>query len=158
VSFGTYSRPPLITHRIGTTILWFPSWIPNTGPATFGACIGLFFLAAFSRFVEALRVACSPPMTATRRYLLGPECACATLFMLWSGVNYLLMLAVMQFNVWWFVAILVGLGSGELAFGRYCRTYGVVIRPGSGNLVVTGSEPKAGVNASYGGAVRDEDI
>jgi hypothetical protein len=146
------TKAPLIVYRIGTSILWFPSWIPNTGPATFGACVGLFFLAAFSRFVEALRVACSPPMTPTRRFLLGPECACATLFMLWSCVNYFLMLAVMQINVWWFVAILLGLLWGEFAFGRYCRAYGLVVRPGSDNLVVTGSETKAGVNASYGGA------
>jgi hypothetical protein len=72
--------------------------------------------------------------------------------MLWSCVNYFLMLAVMQINVWWFVAILLGLLWGEFAFGRYCRAYGLVVRPGSDNLVVTGSETKAGVNASYGGA------
>jgi hypothetical protein len=41
-----------------------------------------------------------------------------------SGVNYFLMLAVMQFNVWLFIAILFGLGVGELGFGRYCRTAG----------------------------------
>jgi hypothetical protein len=39
-----------------------------------------------------------------------------------NGANYFLMLAVMQFNVWLFIAILFGLGVGELGFGRYCRT------------------------------------
>lgn len=77
--------------------------------------------------------------------------------MFWNGVNYLLMLAVMQFNVWWFVAILLGLLSGGFAFGRFCRTYGVVARPGLGNLVVTGSKPKAGVNASFRGVAGDEE-
>jgi copper transporter 1 len=125
--------------------LWFPNWIPTTAPATFGACVGLFFLAGASRFVEALRVACSPPLTSTRRFLLGPECVCATLFMLLSGVNYFLMLAVMQFDVWFFIAILLGLWAGELGFGRYCRTYGSVLGPGMARFASPGSEPKAGL-------------
>lgn len=44
--------------------------------------------------------------------------------MVWSAISYLLMLAVMQFNVWFFIAILIGLGVGELGFGRYCRSQG----------------------------------
>ena len=42
--------------------------------------------------------------------------------MVWSAITYLLMLAVMQFNVWFFIAIIIGLGVGELGFGRYCRS------------------------------------
>jgi len=42
--------------------------------------------------------------------------------MVWSAISYFLMLAVMQFNVWFFIAILIGLGVGELGFGRYCRS------------------------------------
>lgn len=41
--------------------------------------------------------------------------------MLSSAVQYFLMLAVMQYSVWFFVAIILGLGVGELGFGRYCR-------------------------------------
>ena len=41
--------------------------------------------------------------------------------MLSSAVGYLLMLAVMQYSVWFFIAIIIGLGAGEMGFGRYCR-------------------------------------
>ena len=102
--------------------------MPTTGPATFFACAGLFFLAAFSRFLEAFRLACIPPTPVEHRLRpnspFGPECICAALFMVWSAISYLLMLAIMQFNVWFFIAILFGLGVGELGFGRYCRSLG----------------------------------
>jgi hypothetical protein len=48
--------------------------------------------------------------------------------MLSSAITYFLMLAVMQFSVWFFVAIVLGLGLGELGFGRYCRTQGMLLR------------------------------
>ncbi|GFZ52452.1 hypothetical protein JCM24511_10225 [Saitozyma sp. JCM 24511] len=129
MSSGSLSNYTLMTMgpfttEVGTSILWFDNWIPTTAPATFGACIGLFFLGAFSRFLEAFRIACSPPTPRDRDFRFGTECVCAVLFMFASGVNYFLMLAVMQFNVWLFIAILFGLGVGELGFGRYCRTAG----------------------------------
>ncbi|KAF8273781.1 hypothetical protein EI94DRAFT_1794819 [Lactarius quietus] len=114
--------------EIGGSILWFNGWMPTTGPATFFAFVGLSFLAAFSRFLEAFRLACIPPTELDPRRRtsspFGPECVCATLFMVWSAISYFLMLAVMQYNVWFFIAILIGLGVGELGFGRYCRSLG----------------------------------
>ncbi|KAM0754610.1 Ctr copper transporter [Meredithblackwellia eburnea MCA 4105] len=41
------------------------------------------------------------------------------LFAFASFVQYLLMLAVMTFNAWFFVAIVLGLGVGEMGFGRF---------------------------------------
>lgn len=109
-------------------MLWFNGWMPTTGPATFFACVGLFFLAAFSRFLEAFRLACIPPTAVDPRSRLNapviPECVCTVLFVLWSAISYFLMLAVMQLNIWYFIAILIGLGMGELGFGRYCRQLG----------------------------------
>ncbi|KAF8273779.1 hypothetical protein EI94DRAFT_1714907 [Lactarius quietus] len=105
--------------EIGGSILWFNGWIPTTGPATFFTSVGLSFLAAFSRFLEAFRLACIPLTSSTLA-----ACVCATLFMVWSAISYFLMLAVIQYNVWFFIAILIGLGVGELGFGRYCRPLG----------------------------------
>ena len=44
--------------------------------------------------------------------------------MLTSAINYFLMLAIMQFNVWFFIGIVLGHGAGEMGFGRYCRLQG----------------------------------
>ncbi|CAD6577504.1 MAG: hypothetical protein TREMPRED_001969 [Tremellales sp. Tagirdzhanova-0007] len=121
------------TTDVGTSILWFANWIPTTAPATFAACVGLFFLGISSRYLEALRLACLPPLPASQthyappRFRLGPECVCSGLYMLYSGINYFLMLAVMQFSVWFFIAIVIGLGAGEMAFGRFCRTQAVTV-------------------------------
>ena len=41
------------------------------------------------------------------------------LFALVAFVNYLLMLSVMTYDVWFFVAVLLGLGTGECAVGRF---------------------------------------
>jgi copper transporter 1 len=41
-----------------------------------------------------------------------------------SFVNYLLMLAVMTVNAFFFIAILLGLVVGELAFGRFVVAIG----------------------------------
>ena len=38
--------------------LWITAFTPTTSAATFGACVGLFFLSVFSRFLNALRWGC----------------------------------------------------------------------------------------------------
>ena len=39
---------------VGDT-LWFDGWTPTSAGATFGACVGLFFIAAISRLLAAIR-------------------------------------------------------------------------------------------------------
>lgn len=40
---------------LGASNLWFSSWTPTTAGSTFGACLGLFFLAILSRFLSAVK-------------------------------------------------------------------------------------------------------
>lgn len=157
--------------------MWFSGWTPTTAGETFGACLGLFFLAVLSRFLSAVK-ACAEvawlhsyqqqnrarrrngpialpdtvasvdtpatqPMlqketsrdssapsypssaTPTRQSPFSPPFSLAIdlprslLFGLQAFIAYLLMLAVMTYNAWFFIAILLGLVAGEMAFGRY---------------------------------------
>ncbi|GAA5876770.1 hypothetical protein JCM16303_006281 [Sporobolomyces ruberrimus] len=43
------------TTSLGASNLWFSSWTPTSAGATFGACLGLFFLAILSRFLAAVK-------------------------------------------------------------------------------------------------------
>jgi len=56
------------------------------------------------------------PWTAPWRFSIElPRAGLSTVV---SGVGYLLMLAVMTFNVGYFLSVLAGIFVGELAFGR----------------------------------------
>ena len=43
----------------------------------------------------------------------------AVLFVFQAFVGYLLMLAVMSYSAWFFIAVLLGFGVGELSVGRF---------------------------------------
>ncbi|KAI5481454.1 protein of ctr copper transporter family [Pseudohyphozyma bogoriensis] len=141
------------TTELGMSNLWFVNWTPTTAGSTFGACVGLFFLAILSRLLAALRSSAEigwanalslycteerlfvptltksddkalPKPTHKPRHRSPPFISAidvprGILFAFQSFVGYLLMLAIMSYNAWFFVAILVGLGIGETAFGRY---------------------------------------
>ncbi|GAA6011231.1 hypothetical protein JCM11491_006767 [Sporobolomyces phaffii] len=180
------------TTSLGASNLWFSSWTPTTAGATFGACLGLFFLAILSRFLAAVKSCAevawaesirrqhasprpssssspatsraasdekaTPPVSAdlasilpdlspspsnpapssspspsppsslsvTRRpshvtpqFHLAIDFPRSILFGLQSFVAYLLMLAIMSFSAYFFIAVLVGLMVGELCFGRF---------------------------------------
>ncbi|QDS70120.1 hypothetical protein FKW77_005352 [Venturia effusa] len=47
----------------------------------------------------------------------------ALLVTVMTGVGYLLMLAIMTFNIGYFMSILLGTLVGELAFGRFSQTF-----------------------------------
>lgn len=136
--------------------LWFDTWTPTSAGATFGACLGLFFLAAFSRLLavvssaaesawaqraalvrsaatlsrsssidtldgkdQAARPAVDAGAHRAPPFLLAVDFPRGVLFMFQGFVSYLLMLAVMSYSASFFIAILVGLGAGEMAFGRF---------------------------------------
>ncbi|BGP02240.1 Copper transporter [Rhodotorula toruloides ATCC 204091] len=169
------------TTSLGSANVWFSGWTPTTAGETFGACLGLFFLAVLSRFLSAVKACAevawlhsyqqqgrarrrngpialpdstpSPPdtldpsaaasnlqketsrsspapsypssSTSSREPLFSPPFSLAIdlprslLFGLQAFIAYLLMLAVMTYNAYFFIAILLGLVAGEMAFGRY---------------------------------------
>jgi len=180
------------TTSLGSANLWFQGWTPTSAAATFGAALGLFFLAVLSRVLAAVKVcaeaawatslahhaarqgrrgpislaadadagspalqdqdddkasqldpapapsyplstAASPsspsrgpssPTLYSPPFLLAIDLPRALLFGLQAFVAYLVMLAVMTYNVYFFVAILLGLMAGELAVGRYIAVFG----------------------------------
>ncbi|GAA5897314.1 copper transporter family protein [Sporobolomyces salmoneus] len=174
------------TTSLGASNLWFSSWTPTSPGSTFGACLGLFFLAILSRFLAAVKSCAEvawarslrqqyllssrpspssapvdssneaktssssppspdlvstlpvlPPTTTssgsptssspssqhlppfTPPFYLSIDLPRSILFALQSFIAYLLMLAVMSYSAWFFIAIMVGLTVGELAFGRF---------------------------------------
>ncbi|POY72097.1 hypothetical protein BMF94_4829 [Rhodotorula taiwanensis] len=178
------------TTALGSSNLWFTGWTPSSAGATFGACLGLAFLAALSRFLSAVKVcaeiawaqnlhqrrsrvnaarsgpialpddavktegqdqgngipaysrspvtlspsssslASAPARSSEDRPPFSPPFSLAIdlprslLFGLQAFIAYLLMLAVMTFNAYFLIAILVGLVGGEMAFGRYIALLG----------------------------------
>ncbi|KAJ6502883.1 CTR copper uptake transporter [Mycena vitilis] len=123
--------------------LWFAGWVPSSGGALAGACIGLFVLALLDRYVAAMRVLLSarwaaapcdgdeklnaarkgkgrgrgrlhaPPFVAKQDVPRGALYALQTLF------GFAFMLAVMTFQAAFIISIIVGFGVGEMLFGRY---------------------------------------
>ncbi|KAG0543868.1 hypothetical protein BDA96_02G226000 [Sorghum bicolor] len=119
------------------TIL-FDGWRTSTWLDYLLSLVALLLAAAFYQYLEALRVrmrliaegAAKPASSATsdpRTPLLAPafavaagrwpaRVAVAAMFGVNSGLGYLLMLSVMSFNGGVFIAVVVGLALGYLAF------------------------------------------
>ncbi|KAJ7722396.1 copper transporter [Mycena metata] len=119
--------------------LWFNGWTPHSAGAMVGACIGLFFLAIADRWLAVVRAT----MTAKwrdagnrtvpkdtddnkkRRRLRAPPFVPAhdllrgALHTLQAAFGFAFMLAVMTFQAGFIISIVLGLGIGEMLFGRY---------------------------------------
>ncbi|KAF1358887.1 low affinity copper transporter [Lizonia empirigonia] len=63
----------------------------------------------------------SAPVKLVQPWRFSVDLPRAALMMVATGVGYLLMLAVMTFNVGYFLSILAGTFIGELALGRYTQ-------------------------------------
>ncbi|KAJ7112860.1 Ctr copper transporter family-domain-containing protein [Mycena crocata] len=113
--------------------LWFAGWAPQTGGILFGACIGLFALALFDRWLASWRrtlaarwelLASANPKTRGRPTLQAPPFILAhdfprgVLYALQALLGFVLMLAVMTFQVAYIIAVVAGFGVGEMLFGR----------------------------------------
>uniref|UniRef100_A0ACD5Y1F8 Uncharacterized protein n=1 Tax=Avena sativa TaxID=4498 RepID=A0ACD5Y1F8_AVESA len=121
------------------TIL-FDGWRTSAWTGYLLSLLALFLAAAFYQYLEAFRIRVKllsgakadpfPPPAGSdaRAPLLGPgpaffaggrssaKVATAALFGVNAGIGYLLMLAVMSFNGGVFIAVVVGLAAGYLAF------------------------------------------
>ncbi|KAJ6621018.1 Ctr copper transporter family-domain-containing protein [Mycena sp. CBHHK59/15] len=128
--------------------LWFTGWVPQSAGAQFGACVGLFLLALVERWISAVRGMMeahwreagervrraragaddkgktkkgmervlrvhAPPFIPAHDVMRGAMHA------LQAALGFLFMLAVMTFQAAFLITISLGLGVGELLFGRY---------------------------------------
>lgn len=55
----------------------------------------------------------------SRPFRLGTDVPRGLLYMLLSIIHFALMLVVMTFQLWWIISVIVGLGVGEMLFGRF---------------------------------------
>lgn len=55
----------------------------------------------------------------SRPFRLGADVPRGLLYMLLSLVHFAVMLVVMTFQIWWILSVVVGLGVGEMLFGRF---------------------------------------
>ncbi|KAL1552291.1 copper transporter 5.1-like [Salvia divinorum] len=111
------------------TIL-FDSWQTDSWLGYFLSLLALLLFSAFYQYMEERRlrlkllsVAKPPPSSAAETPLLRKlsgrrpyRIAGAVLFGVNSAIGYFLMLAVMSFNAGVFIAVVVGLAAGYLAF------------------------------------------
>ncbi|KAF8630477.1 hypothetical protein AX15_002893 [Amanita polypyramis BW_CC] len=135
--------------------LWFQGWAPISPGAIVGACIGLFLLAVFERWLVAGRAIAERSWNRTAQlvmlermnqskdtlhhkqsskptysifplrdphippFILSHDISRGILHAVQRLLTYLLMLAVMTFQVSFIISIIVGAGIGEVMFGRY---------------------------------------
>ncbi|KAG9119686.1 hypothetical protein FRC07_005165 [Ceratobasidium sp. 392] len=154
-------------HWLGNAdALYFKSWVPRSAGALVGACIGLFFLAIFERFlagakglVEAwwrrrqaaqlARTLVTPDnvsVHSTHSHSKSVEAGSGTAFLMGAAppliapferahdsargamqavqslIGFFLMLSVMTYNGAFLIAVVLGLGVGEVAFARLGRS------------------------------------
>ncbi|KIY51403.1 hypothetical protein FISHEDRAFT_37463 [Fistulina hepatica ATCC 64428] len=145
-SSTTMDMVPYLHFTPGDYLL-FKSWTPSSAGAMAGACIGLMLFAIFDRWVWAMRLVLerrwsgyvhdgdgvesvslsspspAPPSPCPKRvippFALSKDGPRGLMQAFQSLVNFTLMLAVMTFNAGFIVSIIVGLGLGEMLFGRW---------------------------------------
>ncbi|KAM6490308.1 copper transporter [Amanita muscaria] len=126
--------------------LWFQYWVPTSPAAVLGACIGLFLLSIFERWVAACRAVAekswsqrdsksSESSTTTPRpnvfrnmfsryntttpFIPSHNISRGILHAIQTALSYLFMLASMTFQAAFIISMCLGAGVGEMMFGRY---------------------------------------
>lgn len=135
---------PYLHFRLGD-ILWFLGWVPQSAGAMIGACIGLFLLALLERWLAASKglmelhwntraelmlvekLNASPtlePRVFGYRLMAPPiflpyDIPRGVVYASHACLNYLIMLAIMTFQLGFILALIAGSGVGETLFGRF---------------------------------------
>ncbi|KAI0768497.1 Ctr copper transporter [Trametes elegans] len=134
-------------HFTGGDHLFFKTWHPSSHGAIAGACIGLVIFAILERWVDAMRALAedhwrrrhvphtvvlprhphdmpsAPPRKIRSPRTIPPFMAShdiprGVMYAFQALLMYALMLAVMTFQAAYIISIIVGLGIGEVLFGR----------------------------------------
>nr|AFU72291.1 copper transport protein CTR3 [Amanita strobiliformis] len=144
---------------IGDT-LWFQAWTPDSPGTVAGACLGLFFLAIFERWIAAARATAewswnrSAQLAVSERpnrskepthqkfpvnkhshlilkslslrggpfsppFIPSHDIARGALQAVQTALTFLFMLAIMTFQIGFFISVSLGAGVGEMMFGRH---------------------------------------
>jgi len=126
--------------------LWFTGWVPQTKGAMAGACIGLFILALVDRWVAAVRAMMEAHWRTAARiaeknddknkksrmriratpFIFAHDATRGAMQALQSFLGFAFMLAVMTFQAGFIISIALGLGVGEMLFGRYASAAAAV--------------------------------
>ncbi|KAJ6534492.1 Ctr copper transporter [Mycena vulgaris] len=115
--------------------LWFAGWAPQSGGALAGACIGLFVLALFDRWVASCRKTLEAhwslhvwQASANRKnhlqmqappFIPAHDVPRGALYALQALLGFAVMLVIMTFQVAYIISVVAGFGVGEMLFGRY---------------------------------------
>ncbi|KAJ6515669.1 CTR copper uptake transporter [Mycena sanguinolenta] len=105
-------------------MLFFKGWVPGSKGALAGACIALFILTLIDRWLAALRPMMearkvkkmrlrAPPFNPAHDVMRGVIHAAQSL------LGFVFMLAVMTFQAAYLITLVLGLGIGQMLFGRY---------------------------------------
>ncbi|KAJ6580075.1 CTR copper uptake transporter [Mycena vulgaris] len=127
--------------------LWFAGWVPQSAGAMAGACIGLFILALFDRWLAAVRAMmelhwreaserirranqkgqCDADEAKGKKgflrlcappFILAHDAMRGAMHSLQAILGFAFMLAIMTFQAAFIITIAFGLGVGEMLFGR----------------------------------------
>ncbi|KAJ7440724.1 CTR copper uptake transporter [Mycena latifolia] len=132
--------------------LWFTGWVPQSAGAVAGACIGLFILALVDRWIAAVRAMMEIHWRAAgelarganlkagdadevkgKKRMLGlrlrvppfipaHDIMRGAIHALQATLGFAFMLAVMTFQAAFIISIALGLGVGEMLFGRHAAS------------------------------------
>ncbi|KAG6917201.1 hypothetical protein DXG01_003405 [Tephrocybe rancida] len=129
-------------------VLWFAGWVPARGRTLFGACVGLFLLGIAERWTAALSAGvgaaqgrdvgrtrkskaencCETPKLRDIILMRGGTAAPFVLEHAWAQFvlhcakatfNALFMLTAMTFQLSFILSLVIGVGVGEMMYGRF---------------------------------------